>query len=98
MPRAEMKDIGFADPWQRREQRQSTALIQLVATTALTLSITIVVTALSIGLALDHASLPAPDASAAVRHDIHLATLPPTSISAMAVPRVAHLPAGHAAL
>ena len=98
MSRAEMKHIGFADPWQRHEQRQSTALIQLVATTALTLSITIVVTALSIGLALDRASLPTPDASAAVRHDFQLATLPPTSISAMAVPRVAHLPPGHAAL
>jgi len=48
---AQFNTIGFTDPRQRRRQRRSVMLAQLIATVALIVSIAVVVTAVSIGIA-----------------------------------------------
>jgi hypothetical protein len=48
---AQFSDVGFAVSRQRRRQRSSVALAQLIATVALIISIAVVVTAVSIGIA-----------------------------------------------
>jgi len=48
----ELSHIGFADPFRRLDRRRSRALVQLIATIALGMSIAIIMaTAVSIGLA-----------------------------------------------
>ena len=98
MSPAQMNHIGFADPRRRHDRRRSTALVQLIATVALALSITVVVTAVSIGLVHAHASSTMPGAPTAMRLGVQHATLPTTSVSAMAVPHMSHLRPGRAAL
>jgi hypothetical protein len=48
---AQFSDVGFTVSRQRRRQRSSVALAQLIATVALIISIAVVVTAVSIGIA-----------------------------------------------
>jgi hypothetical protein len=48
---AQFSDAGFTVSRQRRRQRSSVALAQLIATVALIISIAVVVTAVSIGIA-----------------------------------------------
>jgi hypothetical protein len=95
---AEMHQIGFADPGRRHDRQRSTAFVQLIATAALAVSITIVVTAVFIGLTVDQPLSVPPGVPVAMLRGAQLAALPEPSVSAMAVPRTLHLRRSRAAL
>jgi hypothetical protein len=95
---AKIKQIGFADPERPLGRQRSTALVQLVATAALALSITIVVTAVFIGLAVDRPLSAPPGVPVAMLRGAQLTTLSEPSVSAMAVPHALHLRRSRAAL